>query len=188
MLAPEAFKQLTKPSRSPVLEIDGKRYTESGFLFELLLEKYNNVYTYSPEELERIKFFLHFTEGSLQPPLVMLLVSSAASTHAPVFIRFAIKAFMNKIDQAYALPAAVENFEYLESELETHDYFVNNKISPADIILSFPIMTGGSRVENFDANYPRLAKWKRLLEEDLDYKEASKRVRAAEEKAFGTKL
>ena len=76
MLAPEELKRAHPLGKSPVIEDGGKTFAETGLIIEYLVERYGpNLMPPRDTDLYwRYKYWLHYAEGSLMPPLLLKLV------------------------------------------------------------------------------------------------------------------
>ena len=76
MLAPGELKRAHPLGKSPVIEDDGKTFAETGLIVEYLVERYGpNLMPPRDSDLYwRYKYWLHYAEGSLMPPLLLKLV------------------------------------------------------------------------------------------------------------------
>ncbi|KAG7664721.1 uncharacterized protein J8A68_001746 [[Candida] subhashii] len=195
--APKELTDLHPLGKSPILEIindDGTslKLAESGYIFQYLLEHYdkeNKLTPTAPEDQELVKYFLHYTEGSIQPMSTALVVNEVSKSKPPLPIRPLMKALLTKINHNYWDLEMKRNFDYLELILkEQHeknrDYFVGDKLTAADLILSFPIyyefyVTHFLRSylgEETKVVYPHLYQWLSHVMKENGWKLAAKRV------------
>ncbi|MER2164778.1 MAG: glutathione S-transferase N-terminal domain-containing protein, partial [Psychrobacter alimentarius] len=88
-LAPESLKAVHPLGKSPVIEMDGQLYTESGAITELLIERF------APEHLRpsidstdygTYLQWIHFAESSLMLPLLLELVTKKAGINDNEFL------------------------------------------------------------------------------------------------------
>ena len=76
MLAPKELKRVHPLGKSPVIEDDGKKFAETGLIVEYLVERYGPDLA-PPRDSDlywRYKYWLHYAEGSLMPPLLIKLI------------------------------------------------------------------------------------------------------------------
>lgn len=175
----------------PVLEItfaDGlpkMKLAESGFIIQYLVEHYDPkgiLKPLTPLEKAKVDYYLHYAEGTLQPILVSLLVNAVAKKVAPMGLKSLAKIVTRGINNGYYYHEWKLNMEYLENRLmkEGTGFFVGNKLSAADIILSFPIyenifdneagvreITGDKR--DMKLTFPHLAGWSDRVRRDPLY-------------------
>lgn len=167
--------------KAPILLIDfadGQpqlELLESGLIIQYLLKNYdpNNILNViDPRQQLKVDYYLHYSEGTLQHLQISLLINSAARKIAPLGLKSVAKLVARGLNNGYYLHEWRLNMNYLESQLkkEGHGYFVGDKLSGADIILSFPVyenvfdnaggvkeITGEKR--NLFELYPNLAAW-----------------------------
>jgi glutathione S-transferase len=147
MLAPEALKRIHPLGKSPIIEDDGRILVETGAIVEYLVEKGDGRFA-APAHRDaalRYRQFVHYAEGSLMPPLFVLLVLS----RVPVFGKAAIKRFRPMVDV---------HLDYVESALSAHPWFAGDTITAADVMMSFPIEAARSRA-GLDASRPATIAW-----------------------------
>ena len=75
MLAPEALKQVHPLGKSPVIEDDGHTLAETGLIVEYLVDRHGPELA-PPRDSDlywRYRYWLHYAEGSVMPPLLLKL-------------------------------------------------------------------------------------------------------------------
>jgi glutathione S-transferase len=147
MLAPPELKRVHPLGKSPVIEADGVVIAETGAIIEYLVEKADG--RLGPpahrDTILRYRFFLHYAEGSLMPPLLLMLVIQRLG----ILGRPARSRIQAMIDT---------HLDYLERELAGRDWFVGDELSAADIMMSFPLEAARMR-GGLDARRPNLIAW-----------------------------
>lgn len=188
--APEELKKIHPLGKSPVIEVkrpgeETEVIAESGRIVEYLIENFDKSGKLTPKTKkgkDEVSYYLHFTEGSLQSLLTSFFVLDLAKDVVPWFAKPLVVAVTSKINQAYFGSETLKNLEYLEniSAKKNGGYFVEDKITGADVILSFPVaelVFGGHRDHLFDeppkSLYPNLYKWSQKVFEDPAYKKAT---------------
>jgi glutathione S-transferase len=144
MLAPDTLKRVHPLGKSPVIEDDGRTLAETGLIVEYLVERYG-AHLVLPRQDDlywRYRYWLHYAEGSAMPQLLL-------------------KLFIDKLG-VLALPARrivkdqlTLHLNYLEAELNPGPWFLGERFSAADIMLSFPIETARARA-GLDETRPKL--------------------------------
>jgi glutathione S-transferase len=128
-LAPPELAKIHPLGKAPVIRDNGEVIFESGAIIEYLARRYGNGIlcpTMDSADYNRYIQFLHYAEGSAMLPLMLKLYTSRLGAAGdPLLPR--IKSEINN------------HFGFLNSELENRDFFVGNKLSGADINISFPI-------------------------------------------------
>jgi glutathione S-transferase len=156
MLAPPELKKIHPLGKSPVI-IDGDNVlAESGAIIEYLVNKYGAGKWKPDNEKDLLKYtyWLHFAEGSAMPPLLLSLVFSKVETNAPFFMKPVAKTIAAQVRKVFITPNIKNNFAFMESELTKNKWFAGDKISAADIQMSFPVEAAKSR--KLLGNHPRL--------------------------------
>lgn len=136
MLAPPELRKVHPLGKSPVIEdLDGGQVVaETGAIVEYLVGKADGRLG-SPEDRDaalRYRFWLHYAEGSMMPPLLLKL----ALSRVPLMGRFAVRRIQPMIDV---------HLDYVEAELAQRPWFVGDEITAADIMMSFPLEAARSR-------------------------------------------
>ena len=150
MLAPPELKRVHPLGKSPVIEDlgDGGRIVaETGAIVEYLVDKADGRLgaPANRDEALRYRFWLHYAEGSLMPPLLVKLVLG----RIPILGRPAQKRLQPMIDV---------HLDYVEAELAQRTWFAGEAMSAADIMMSFPLEAARSRA-GLDATRPHTMAW-----------------------------
>ena len=146
MLAPPELKVIHPLGKSPVIEDDGQVVAETAAIVEYLVDKSGNLG--APQDRAdalRYRFWLHYAEGSLMPPLLVKLVLA----RVPIFGKLAMKRIQPMIDV---------HLDYVESQLAKHTWFAGDAMTGADIMMSFPLEAARSRA-GLTASRPATIAW-----------------------------
>jgi glutathione S-transferase len=178
MRAPAALKKVHPLGKSPVVEIDGAIYAESGAILEELVERFGEG-RLRPEpggdDHRRYRFFLHYAEGSLMPPLLVRLITDRVkNAKLPFFVKPIAKGIVAKIDGAYTGPEIDNHLRFLESELETREFFAGSELTAADVQMSYPLEAARQRGGLGEAT-PNLTGWLARIRERPAYQRAVER-------------
>ncbi|EMX0220632.1 glutathione S-transferase [Vibrio fluvialis] len=126
-LAPPELKAVHPLGKSPVIEIDGRVIAESGAITEYLIERF------APQRLapardsaDYIDYlqWLHFAESSGILPLLLKLFLAKGGAKTQFL-------------EGYANSEAAKVLGYVNAQLEGKNYLVADKLSGADIMMSF---------------------------------------------------
>ncbi|KAI5954568.1 hypothetical protein KGF54_002343 [Candida jiufengensis] len=183
---------------------NGEKITlaESGWIVQYLIENYDKNNKFKPETLQdanQIGYFLHYSEGTIQPMLVGLLVNHFAVTTAPSQSKELVKQMIGQINRGYYGTELLKNLKYLnniviEQKNRGSDFIVGNKLSAADIMLSFPILGAFTRDQmsdnytNLKNDYPDLYKYFLNLTKLDGWKKAAGKVKDMEKVIIDGKL
>lgn len=145
-------------------------------IVEYLISNFDHAQKFTPDTDEgkrQVSYFLHYTEGTLQALLTSFFVLSMAKNQAPFGMGYLVGAVTSKINQIYFGSEALKNLKYLESIAKENDggYFVDGKLTGADVILVFPIaesVFGGRKFLDGEPKelFPYLYKWSELVKKD----------------------
>jgi len=177
MLAPPALKAIHPLGKSPVITEDGEAIAETGNIVEYILERYG-AGRLAPlpgtPERRRLRYWLHYAEGSAMPPLLLKLVFGRLPAGAPGIIRPIANAIAKRAQSSFIDPQLKMHFDYWETELEKAEWFAGAEFSAADIMMSFPLEAaadrGGARVGR-----PKLAAFLKKIHNRPAYRRALER-------------
>lgn len=147
LLAPPELRQVHPLGKSPVIEDGGRIIAETGAIVEYLVEKADGRLG-APAHRDaalRYRFWLHYAEGSLMPPLFAKLVAS----RIPLVGGQVAKRLQPMIDR---------HLDYVEAELAQRPWFAGDDLSGADIMMSFPLEAARSRA-GLDDSRPHTVAW-----------------------------
>lgn len=165
-LAPDSLKAAHPLGKSPVIEIDGVMYAESGAITQLLIERF------APDNLrpavDSVDYghylqWIDFAESSLMVPLLLELFTNKAGINDNEFLNGYIAAEKHKL------------LSYLNDEVEGKSFIVGNKLSGADFMLSFDLIMLAKRKQLED--YPHIKQYALQLA-SLDSYQRSMRLEA----------
>ena len=152
---PESLRNIHPLGKSPVITDDssGKQIliAESGAIVEYLLQNYGKnsslviPETGSQQERDYL-YWLHFSEGSLMPPLLLRLIfERVKKARVPFFVKPITKAVADKVLTEYVNPNINRLLDFIEASLKSKNWFLGNQLSGADIQMSFPLETSLAR-------------------------------------------
>jgi len=157
-LAPDSLKAIHPLGKSPVLTDDTNNLSlaESGAIIEYLVLTYGEqlIPKRASDAYWQYCYWLHFSEGTLMPPLVMNLVLTKAKTSPmPFFIKPIAKAIIDKIVAGFSGPNIQRCLGFIEAHLTENNWFCGNQFSAADIQMSFPLEASAA-AKVINENYP----------------------------------
>ena len=147
-LAPDSLKAVHPLCKSPVIEMDGELYAESGAITELLIERF------APDNLRpaidnadygHYLQWINFAESSLMLPLLLELFTNKAGAGDNAFLKGYIAQEKHKL------------LSYLNDEVAGKSFIVGNKLSGADFMLSFDLIMLAKREALED--YPNIKQY-----------------------------
>jgi len=158
MLAPPELRAVHPLGKSPVIVDGGVALAESGAIVEHLADRYGAgklAPAFGSPERVRYLYWLHFAEGTAQPPLLLKLLFDRIKTKSPLLIRPIARAIADKALTTFVLPNLGRNLDFMESELGKSEWFAGAQFSAADIQMSFPLEASRAR-GGLDEKRPRL--------------------------------
>ncbi len=163
-LAPPEMKKIHPLGKSPIIENNGKIIAETGAMIDYLLDHYGEGRlrpATGTDDFERYRYWLHYSEGSVFPPLLLrLILMRMASAKMPFFAKPIAKKIVQGALDGFVIPQLRLHFDFIESELGKSEWFAGRDLTGADIIMSFPLEAGVSRgaVSNNASNISRFLK------------------------------
>ncbi|TBW54283.1 glutathione S-transferase [Marinobacter halodurans] len=142
MLAPASLQEVHPLGKSPVITDGDLTIAESGAIIDYL------AHSYAPSLLpERgtqqwidYTYWLHYAEGSLMPPLLLRLVFEKVKTNPmPFFVRPVARGIADKTNEIFISPQIRNHMDFVENHLARNEWFLGDKLSAADIQMSFPL-------------------------------------------------
>jgi glutathione S-transferase len=146
MLAPPELKRVHPLGKAPMIEDEGRVIAETGAIVDYLVEKTGGLGAPpDPDDRLRYRFFLHYAEGSMMPPLLAMLVVRRLG----LLGRPARKPLQKMFDQ---------HLDWLDSELASRPWFAGQSFTAADVMMSFPLEAARHRA-GLDETRPHLIAW-----------------------------
>ncbi|HEY1145891.1 MAG TPA: glutathione S-transferase [Allosphingosinicella sp.] len=160
MLAPEALRAVHPLGKAPVIQDRTRIVAETGAIVEYLVEKAGDRLgpPANREAVLRYRYFLHYAEGSMMPPLFGLLVVNRLG----LLGRPARKPIQAMLDR---------HLDWLESELSGRDWFACDQFTAADVMMSFPLEVSRTR-GGLGESRPNLIDWLERIHARPAYGEA----------------
>ena len=145
-LAPPELAIVHPLGKSPVVADHGDALIESGAIIEILMRRHGSgaLQPVSEEDRDRVTIWLHYAEGSAMLPLMLKLYTSRlGDAAAPLAPRIA-----SEIET---------HLGFVEKALEGRDWLVGDRLSAADIHMSFVGEIAGAF--GLRAAYPSMEAW-----------------------------
>jgi glutathione S-transferase len=139
MLAPPELRRIHPLGKSPVIvdrDPSGQEriIAETGAIVEYLVAKADGRLgkPYAEDAAQRYRYYLHYAEGSLMPPLLVNLVLG----RIPLLGKAAQKRLQPMIDV---------HLDFVERELAARPWFCGDAFTAADVMMSFPLEAARAR-------------------------------------------
>jgi glutathione S-transferase len=172
MLAPPELKQVHPLGKSPVVTDGNLVLAESGAIIETLVERHGPQLAPARDtpEFLRYRYWMHYAEGSLMPPLLLKLVFDQIEK-APLIVRPVAKAISATVKARFITPNLTQHLDFLEAELAGSPWFAGKAFSAADVQMSFPVEAAAAR-GGLNESRPRLMAWLHRIHERPAYRRA----------------
>ena len=160
--APPELEAIHPVGRAPLIEADGVALAESGaildwIVFDSGLPGAADFGPQTADERQLYRFFMHYAEGSVMPPLVMrLILRKARQAPVPFFVKPILKGITKKIEAAYPDGEISRSFDFLDQHMADRAWFVGDRITAADVQMVFPVAAGLARGAG---DRPHLSAW-----------------------------
>jgi glutathione S-transferase len=144
MLAPASLRRIHPLGKSPIIEDGSLRLAETGAIVDYLVDRYGKGLEPAggDEAHWRYRYWLHYAEGSLMPPLLLKLVVNRLG-------------LLGRPARGYVDGQITLHLDYLEKALDGSPWFAGDAFSAADIMMSFPLEAASSR-GGLNASRPNL--------------------------------
>jgi len=177
-LAPPELLAVHPLGKSPVITDGDLTIAESGAIIEYLVGAYDDgrlLPAAGSPERRAYTYWLHYAEGSFMPLMTLSLILNRIETApAPFFIKPVAKGIAAKVRANYLDQNVKRNLDFMESTLKATDWFCGNKMTAADIQMSFAVEAAEVRT-NLVADYPQLALFLEKIRALPKYKAALER-------------
>ena len=181
MLAPPELRAVHPLGKSPVITEKSASgdltLAESGAIVEYLADRHGaGRLAPAPDSPERVRYlyWLHFAEGTAQPPSLLKLLFDRIKSRSPLLVRPIARAIADRALAAYVLPNIARNLDFMESELGKNEWFAGAQFSAADIQMSFPVEAYRAR-GGLDEKRPRLMHFLEKIHSRPAYRRAIER-------------
>ena len=177
MLAPPELRAVHPLGKSPVITDGELTLAESGAIVEYLADRYGAgklAPAFGSAERVRYLYWLHFAEGTAQPPSLLKLLFDRIKSKSPLLVRPIASAIADRALGSYVLPNIERNLDFMESELGKNEWFAGAQFSAADIQMSFPVEAYRAR-GGLDEKRPRLMRFLEKIHSRPAYRRAVER-------------
>lgn len=179
-LAPDELKKIHPLGKSPVITDGDKVIAESGLIIEYLCETYGSEKALMGNAENRwdVKYWLHYSEGSLMPLMVMKLVfDKIKSAPKPFFIKPIANAIVDKAMSSYAGPNIAKNIAYIEQHLANNktlgnDYICGTEVTAADFQMIFPLEALVAKQKSMAETQPNICAYVKRIHAQPEYQKA----------------
>lgn len=199
MQAPEELKKVHPLGKSPLLSIESAAtekpiiLAESGVIIEYLIDHFgphlvpkryedgrDNQVGGETESWLRYRYYMHFTEGSFMPLMVIGLLMKILRERSPFFIKPVTNMITGGFESAFLRPEVGRLLDFLESQIASSPngggYLCGHELTGADIIMSFPLNAARGRAGLSKERHPKLWAYIERLEAVDSFKRSVQKI------------
>jgi len=176
-LAPPELLSLHPLGKAPMITDGEVTIAESGAIIEYLVRKYDDG-TLGPDPdpdssaAMAYTYWLHYAEGTFMPLMILALIIGRIETAPmPFFAKPIAKGIVAKVRNGYLGANVQRNLDFMEASLSRSPWFCGEKMTAADIQMSFAIEAAAVRT-NLEGDYPQLAAYLKRIQERPAYQAA----------------
>jgi len=147
-LAPPELKQVHPLGKSPVITDGDRTIAESGTIIEYLARRYGQGKWAPALDMDAywdFNYWLQYAEASLMPPFLLRLVFDMVGTKSPLLIKPVAKGISSQVGKAFINPQIKTHLDFVEQHMKDREWFVGDRISGADVQMSFPLEAAKAR-------------------------------------------
>ena len=152
MRAPQELREVHPLGKSPLITDNGQTYAESAAIIEYLVDTYGNQLKPATDDVHYrdYVYWLHFSESSLMPPLLVKLIGDRLTeAKVPFFVKPIVKSISKQMEANFSGPEISSMLEYINNHLGKNTWFCGEEFSAADIQMSFPLEASAARAPGF---------------------------------------
>jgi len=160
-LAPDNYKVLSPLGTAPVLTDADLVISESNAIMDYILDKHpSETLRPEPDSKHRVRylFWMHASQGSLMPVLLMSMMFRIIPERVPFFLKPIIKPVLAMANTGFTKPRLTALLKQAETDLRLADWFGGNHLSAADISMSYPMESMRSN-GMINENHPNCLAW-----------------------------
>lgn len=189
-LAPKTLQKVHPLGKAPILQDDQQTLIESANIIEYLIDHYDQHETqqqvqgveqlvlnknfrpdYGSDAYEQYRYWLHFTESSLMPMLIIRLVFTTMINKSPLGIKQIAKLLKSGIEKSYVTPSLTEQLNMLDRHLAVNAWLAGNQFTGADIQLEFGI-NAMAKTGGLSSKYANIHNWLKKCQARPAYQQA----------------
>lgn len=141
--APPELREVHSLGKAPLLTDNGVVFAETGAIIEHVLEAHGEGRLQpapDTDEARQFRYFMHYAEGSLMPPLlVRFIFDRIQETKMPFFVKPIARGIAKKIDETFTNNEMKLHAQFLNATLEKQTWFAGDSFTAADIQMSYPV-------------------------------------------------
>ena len=174
--ADPALRAIHPLGKAPIVTDGDRVLAETGAIIEYVLAQHGGGRLLPEADspaAQDYRYFLHYAEGSLMPPLlVRMLFDKLAAAKVPFFIKPIVGQIVQKVESNYTAGELSLHTKFLDTHLGDRPYFAGDSFTAADIQMSYPVEALVDRARQSDATTRNLRDWVARIRDRAGYQRA----------------
>ena len=141
--ADKALRKIHPLGKAPIVTDGDEVLAETGAVIETILDTHGKGRLRpepGTEAYRQFRYFLHYAEGSLMPPLlVRLIFDKVESAPLPFFLKPIAKGISSKVNETFISGEMKLHSSFLEDIMKERDWFAGDEFTAADVQMSYPV-------------------------------------------------
>lgn len=176
-LASPEYKALSPTGTAPVITDGDLVLSESNAIVDYILDKHpNNALRPMPNSKHRARylFWIHASQGSMTPLLLLDTVFQIISERSPFFIKPIIRPILNLTLASFAKPRMTALLQKAEADLKEAPWFGGDELSAADIVLCYTMESAKNR-GYINNDHPNCNAWFERMSDRASFQRAKEK-------------
>lgn len=177
-LAPKSLQKIHPMGKAPILQHGNTTLIESAVIIDYLIDHFDNTPKpmtdaelvaqmvlnkqfrpdYGTPEYDQYRYWLHFTESSLMPLLIIRVMFGMVIKQSPIGIKQIAKLLKKGVENSYIGKTLEKELIMLDSHLANHEWLAGTQFTGADIHLEFAI-NGMKQSNSLEPKYSNIHNW-----------------------------
>lgn len=141
--ADPALRKVHPLGKAPIVTDGDVVLAETGHVIEQVLERRGEGRLQpepGTEAHQRFRYYMHYAEGSLMPPLlVRLIFDKMLEARLPFFIKPVVRGIVSKVEDNFINGEMQLHGDFLDEELNGREWIAGDEFTAADIQMSYPV-------------------------------------------------
>ena len=151
------------------VERNGRVLAETGFIIDQLARGTDLLPPEGTDTGDRVRYWLHFAEGSAMPPLVTKFALSVVPEKVPALVRPIARMIVKGLNNAWLDPDLARLTAFWEDTLAEGGWFAGDRFTAADVMMSYPVEMAALRGSK---TRPATADWLSRIHDRPAYRRA----------------
>ena len=176
-LAPDDYKALSPLGTAPVITDGDVVLAETNAILEYILDQHPNPSLRpSIDSTDRAQhlFWLHASQGSMMPLLLMDLIFGVSKDRAPLPFKFFLSPVIKGVRSSFIKPRMIKLLSKAEQDLANSPWFGGHELTIADIAMVYSIEAAKSRGW-LSAQYTHCHEWLNRVEQRAAFQSAKEK-------------